>query len=243
MATLRTTTADMQDIIENYKVGHRYFLNIHLNGEEKLVGQILVDVIFDNCSFSIDFSQTDFTNSKFSNCDLKSCDFTKCNLTNTVFENCYLENAEFKKAKMNGTILNNCHIYGKAVMLNTTTGQLETFKDPLVKELYDYVPEFSNVVDHMDDELSYSVYGDLSRKLFDDITTNKETTIFTRKCFQFFNLIADRNDERIDSLLIDVYEGLYASKKCNDIVRQLLTGRNKDIYEHWMKNGNIQSNY
>ena len=128
-------------------------------------------------------------------------------------------------------------------MLDTTTGQLETFKDPLVKELYDNVPEFSNVVDHMDDELSYSVYGDLSRKLFDDITINKETTNFTRKCFQFFNLIGDRKDERIDSLLIDVYEGLYANKKCNDIARQLLTGRNKDIYEHWMKNGNIQSNY
>jgi len=40
VATLRTTTADMQDIIEKYKVGHRFFLNIDLNGEDKLVGQI-----------------------------------------------------------------------------------------------------------------------------------------------------------------------------------------------------------
>ena len=96
----------------------------------------------------------------------------------------------------------------------------------------------------MNDDLLYTVYGELSLKLFDDIVTNNETTDFTIKCFQFFNLLGDRNDENIDNLLVvGIYEGLYANKKCNNIARQLLTGRNKDIYEHWMKNGNIRAEY
>ncbi len=237
-----TTTTDIQNIIEKYKAGHRYFLNLDFDKGEKLAGQILVDTTFDNCCFSVDFSQTDFTNTKFANCNLKCCHFSNCNLTNTIFENCSLESAEFKNANIDGTRLTNCHCYGQLVTLDKATGELETVKDPLVKELYDNVPEFSKVADHLNDELLYVVYGELSIKLFEDITTNKETTSFTSKCFQFFNLLGDRNDESIDNLLVvGIYEGLYSNKKCNDIARQLLTGRNKSIYEHWMKNGNIRA--
>lgn len=239
-----TTTTDIQKIIEKYKEGNRYFLNLDFDNGEKLIGLLLADTTFENCCFSIDFSETDFTNSKFVNCNLKCCDFSKCNLTKTLFESCSLESVEFKNAKIDGTSLNNCHCYGQIVMLDKTTGQLETLKDPLVKELYDNVPEFSKVADHLNDELVYVVYGELSLKIFDDITTNNETTDFTMKCFQFFNLLGDRKDESIENLLVvGIYEGFYANKKCNDIARQLLTGRNKDIYEHWMKNGNIRAEY
>ena len=239
-----TTTTDIQNIIEKYKAGHRYFLNLDFDKGEKLAGQKLADTTFDNCCFSVDFSRTDFTNSKFANCNLKCCDFSNCNLTNTIFENCSLESAEFKNAKIDGTTLINCHCYGQIVTLEKTTGEVETYKDPLVKELYDNIPEFSKVADHLNDDLRYTVYGELSLKLFDDIATNTETTSFTVKCFQFFNLLGDRKDESIDNLLVvAIYEGLYANKKCNDIARQLLIGRNKDIYEHWMKNGNILADY
>jgi len=239
-----TTTTDIQNIIEKYKAGQRYFLNLDFDKGAKLTGQILAESIFDNCCFSVDFSQTDFTNTKFSNCNLKCSDFSHCNLTNTIFENCSLENAEFKNAKIDGASLTNCHCYGQVFTLDKTTGELETFIDSLVNELYDNIPEFSKVADHSDDELLYVVYGELSLKLFDDITTNNESTSFTIKCFQFFNLLGDRNDENIDNLLVvGIYEGLYSNKKCNDIARQLLTGRNRDNYEHWMKNGNIRANY
>jgi uncharacterized protein YjbI with pentapeptide repeats len=239
-----TTTTDIQNIIEKYKSGHRFFINLDFDKGEKMIGQLLVDTTFENCCFSVDFSQTDFTNAKFDNCNLKCCDFSQCNLTNTIFENCFLEGAEFKNAKIDETILHNCHCYGQVVRLDKTTGELETFKDPLVKELYDNVPEFSKVADHLNDDLHYMVYGELSLKLFDDITSNIETTDFTTKCFQFFNILGDRKDEIIDNLLVvGIYEGLYANKKCNDTARQLLTGRNKDIYEHWMKNGNIRAEY
>ena len=239
-----TTATDIQNIIEKYNAGHRYFLNLDFDKGEKLTGQLVADTTFDNCCFSVDFSKTDFTNSKFTNCNLKCCDFSNCNLTNTLFENCSLESAEFKNAKIEGISLTNCNCYGQVVTLDKTTGKLETYKDPLVKELYDNVPEFSKVSDHLNDELLYVVYGELSLKLFDDIVTNNETTDFTIKCFQFFNLLGDRKDENIDNLLVvGIYEGLYANKKCNNIARQLLTGRNKDIYEHWMKNGNIRAEY
>lgn len=239
-----TTTTDIQSILEKYKSGHRYFLNLDIDKVEKLTGELLAETTFDNCCFSVDFSDTDFTNSKFANCNLKCCDFSNCNLTNTIFENCSLESAEFKNAKIDGTVLSNCHCYGQIVVLDKTTGELETPKAPLVKELYDNVPEFSKVADHLNDELLYVVYGELSLKLFDDIVTNNETTDFTIKCFQFFNLLGDRKDEKIDNLLVvGIYERLYANKKCNNIARQLLTGRNKDIYEHWMKNGNIRAEY
>ena len=73
---------------------------------------------------------------------------------------------------------------------------------------------------------------------------SKKVEINKRKCFQFFNLLGDRKDDSIDNLLVvGIYEGLYANKKCNDIARQLLTGRNKEIYEHWMINGNIRAEY
>lgn len=239
-----TKTTDIQIILEKYKSGHRYFLNLDFDKGEKLSGQILAETTFDNCYFSVDFSDTDFTNSKFANCNLKCCDFSNSNLTNTLFENCSLESAEFKNAKIDGISFINCHCYGQVVTLDEKTGELETYKDPLVKELYDNIPEFSKIADHLNDELLYMVYGELSLKLFDDITTNNETTSFTVKCFQFFNLLGDRNDQSIDNLLVvGIYEGLFANKKCNDTARRLLIGRNKDIYEHWMKNGKIRADH
>ena len=239
-----TTTTEIQNIIEKYEAGHRYFLDLNFDKGEKLTGQLLTDTTFDNCYFSVDFTETDFSNSKFANCNLKCSDFSNCDLTNTIFENCSLESAEFKDAKIDGTSLTNCHCYGQVVTLNKANREFETYKDPLVKELYDNVPAFSKIADHLNDELLYVVYGELSIKLFDDIITNNETTSFTFKCFQFFNLLGDRKDESIDNLLVvGIYEGLYANKKCNDIARELLTGRNKDIYEHWMKNGNIRADY
>ena len=231
-------------IIEEYNAGHRFFINLEFDKGEKLNRQLLSDSIFENCCFSVDFSQTDFTNTKFTNCNLKCSDFSGCNLTNTTFENCSLESTDFKNARIYGTRLNNCHCYGQVVTLNTFTGELETFKDSLVNELYDNVPEFSKVAEHLNDELPYIVYEELGTKLFEDITTYNGTTNFTLKCFQFFNLLGDRNDENIDNLLVvGVYERLYVNKKCNDISLQLLEGRNKDIYEHWMINGSIRADY
>ncbi len=132
---------------------------------------------------------------------------------------------------------------GTSNFMDTAMYMKNTF-ETLVQELYDNVPEFSKMTDHENDELTYVVFGELSLRLFEDITTNNQTTDFTKKCFVFFNLLGDREDIEIDNLLIvGIYEGLYANKKCNGIARQLLTGKNKELYEYWMINGNIRADY
>jgi hypothetical protein len=237
-------TSNIHNIIDKYKAGQRYFINLDFDKGEKLVGFTLTNIIFDNCCFSVDFSNTDFSNSKFINCNLKGCDFINCNLTNSTFDKCSLEGASFKAAIIKNTSLTNCYCYGQPVQLDKSTGELERYKDPFVKELYDNVPEFNEMTDHTTDDLPYIVYGELSWKLFEEITGNNTTTDFTKKCFLFFNKIGSKNDNNIDNLLVvGIYEGLYANKKCNDIARQYLTGRNKDVYEHGMINGNIRANY
>ncbi len=125
-----------------------------------------------------------------------------------------------------------------------TAVHMKNIFDTLVQELYDNVPEFSKMTDHENDELTYVVFGELSLRLFEDITTNNQTTDFTKKCFVFFNLLGDREDIEIDNLLIvGIYEGLYANKKCNRVAREFLTGKNKELYEYWMINGNIRADY
>lgn len=153
-----TTATDIQNIIEKYNEGHRYFLNLDFDKGEKLTRQTLADTTFENCCFSIDFSQTDLTNARFVDCNLKCCDFSSCNLTNTIFENCSLEGAEFKDAKIELTSLNNCYCFGQLIIFDKMTGQLESYKDPLVRELYDNIPEFDKIADHSDDELMYVVF-------------------------------------------------------------------------------------
>lgn len=123
-----TTTSDIQNIIEKHKAGHRYFINLDFDKGEKLTEQVLADTTFNNCYFSVDFSQTDFTNSKFINCNLKCSDFSRCNLTNTVFDNCSLECVGFKNAKIDRTVLTNCSCYNQVVTINKTTGELEPLK-------------------------------------------------------------------------------------------------------------------
>ena len=163
-------------------------------------------------------------------------------MTNSGFENCSLESTEFKNAQIEGISVINCYCYGQLVTLNRESGELETFKDNLVKELFDNVPEFAKLTDHSNDDQPYVVYGELSLKLFEDIKNNSDITDFTKKSFQFFNKLGDRNDSEIDNLLIvGIYEGLYGDKKCNRIARQLLLGRNKEVYEYWMINGSIRS--
>lgn len=122
--------------------------------------------------------------------------------------------------------------------------QTDSIDDLLVKELYECIPEFEKVANHAMDKYSYFVYGDLSLKLAKDIISNDNISEFTVCCFNFFNMVGDRNNDLIDNLLIlGVYEGLYSNKKCNDVARQLLIGRNKEIYEHWMINGLIKADY
>lgn len=78
--------------------------------------------------------------------------------------------------------------------------------------------------DHFLDDLPYVVYGVLSLRLSELDKSNK----LIIESFALFNYSGDKNDKEIDNLLVvGIYEGLYWSKKCNDLSRALLKGRNK----------------
>ncbi len=238
------TASVIETIIDRYNAGHRYFLNLDFDKGEDLSGITLKDATFDNCCFSVDFSKSDLSNSIFTNCNLKGAGFSKANLFRAVFDGCMLEATEFKDASAEEIVFKKCFAHGQIAALNLKTMEIEHFKTPLIKELYENVPLFNKLSDHDEDDLNYSVYGNLSLLLFDEITKNKEVTDFTNQCFSFFNMIGNRNDQEIDNLLVvGVYEGLHGNKRCNDIARQLLSGRNKEVYEHSMLNGNIRADY
>mgnify|MGYP003688135925 CR=1 FL=1 len=103
---------------------------------------------------------------------------------------------------------------------------------------------FDTISRHHSDDLLYVVYGDLSLRLSEQITELDTPNKLITDAFTFFNYIGNMNDKEIDNLLVvGIYEGLYWSKKCNDLSRELLKGRNKEVYEHWMIHGTIQSEY
>lgn len=234
----------IMSISEMYKAGARCFTGLQIENGEKMVDEVLVDAIFKDCYFSIDFSHSDLTNVKFIGCNLKCSDFSGCNLTNVIFEDCLLEGVEFKSALVKNASFNHCYSFGQLVLFEKYSGRIGISKFPLVSELYENVPAFSDMVDHTDDELNYVVYGELSFVLFDEITKNDSITDFTIKCFRFFNMLGERESDEIDNLLVvGVFEGLYSNKKCNSVALQLLTGKAKTLYEYWMTNGNIRSDF
>lgn len=133
---------------------------------------------------------------------------------------------------------------GNEVKLNTSSNQIEVLAHPLVTELFNRVPEFDEISDHSSDDLLYAVYGDLSLILADQIKNSSELNELIIHSFSFFNDLGNRNNREIDNLLVvGIYEGLYSNKKCNDVGRDLLSGRSKEVYEHWMINGNIKADY
>ena len=234
-----------KEILEYYQKGYRFFRNVDFDyKEENYINSDFQDAIFENCYFGVDFTNSKFINSKFNECNLKSTDFINCDFTNAQILNCTVETTNFANSVISNLIFENNTCYGTEVILNPNTLIVEVLSPYLVKELYKNIPEFDLISNHFDDNQAYSVYGDLSLKLFEKITELNEPNKMIINAFNFFNYLGDRNEKEIDNLLIiGIYEGLYSNKKCNDLARNLLKGRNKEVYEYWMVNGNIQAEY
>ena len=116
--------------------------------------------------------------------------------------------------------------------------------NPFVQLLYNKVPSFTSIYQRENDDLDYVIYGELGIQVHDEIIKGNSNSKIVLDAFNLFNLLSEENDTAIDNLLVvGVYEGFYYNKLCNDIARDLLVGRAKDLYEYWMKNGYINSNY
>lgn len=233
-----------QEILDYYLKGNRVFRKVDFDNNESFTSSDFQDAIFENCFFGIDISNSNFKNSKIIDCNLKSTDFTNCNFTNAEINNCLVEAANFYNCDITNLIFEKNTMFGTDVVLNKKTLEIEQIAHPLVCELYQNIPDFEKICDHYDDTLVYCVFGELSTKLYEQILIHNKPNRMINDSFTFFNHLGDKNNKEIDDLLVvGIYEGLYSNKKCNDLARKLLKGKNKELYEYWMINGNIQSDY
>ena len=233
-----------KEILDHYQKGQRFYRNVDFDNGESFVESNFQDAMFENCYFGVDFSNSNFRNARFSECNLKSTDFSSCDLTKTEIVNSLVEAIEFGNSDTSSLTFENNTSYGNEIKLNTESNELESYMHPLVEELYKKVPDFDKISDHTSDDLLYSVFGDLSLRLSEQITELEKPNKLILDSFSFFNYLGNKNDKEIDNLLVvGIYEGLYWSKKCNDLSRELLKNRNREVYQYWMINGNIQSEY
>ena len=233
-----------KEILDHCQKGQRFYRNVDFDNGESFVESNFQDAMFENCYFGVDFSNSNFRNARFSECNLKSTDFSSCDLTKTEIVNSLVEAIDFGNSDTSSLTFENNTSYGNEVKLNIQSNELESYIHPLVEELYKKVPDFEKISDHTSDDLLYSVFGDLSLRLSEQITELEKPNKLILDSFSFFNYLGNKNDKEIDNLLVvGIYEGLYWSKKCNDLSRELLKNRNREVYEYWMINGNIQSQY
>lgn len=233
-----------KEILAHYQKGQRFYRNVDFDNGASYAESNFQDAMFENCFFGVDFSNSNFRNARFSECNLKATVFSNCDLTKTEIVNCLVESIDFAESDTSSLIFENNTSFGYEVKLNTASNKLEAFMHPLVVQLYKNVPDFDKISNHGSDDLLYVVYGDFSLRLSEQITELDTPNKLITDAFSFFNYLGDKNDKEIDNLLVvGIYEGLYWSKKCNDLSRELLKGRNKEVYEHWMINGNIRSEY
>jgi len=225
-------------IEQYYLSGKRFFRNIDFDFGESFENSNFENAIFENCYFGVEFNNSKFKNAKFIECNMKSTNFTNCDFSNAEIRESLMEATDFTGSKIPNLIFENNTSYGAKVKLNSETLAIEYNIHKLNSELYEYVPEFENIADHSNDEHLYSVFGDLSIVLAKEIIENEKLTDLITNSFRFFNYLSEKNDNEIDNLLVvGIYEGLYHSKKCNEIAKKLLNEKAKETYEFNLKNG------
>ncbi|MFC3801983.1 pentapeptide repeat-containing protein [Cohnella sp. GCM10012308] len=89
------------EFINMLKEGQRVFNRICVE-QGAFKGFDLSGLTFEECLFSVDFSDSKFENTKFTNSNLKTCIFTDCILNKAVFVGNSLEGADFSGAKVEG---------------------------------------------------------------------------------------------------------------------------------------------
>jgi uncharacterized protein YjbI with pentapeptide repeats len=103
-----------ESILEQYRNGQRYFVDLELENES-FDYQDLQDAVFENCFFYSSFRNTNLRNAKFINGNIKTCDFREADLTNAHFENLAVESSQFARAKIDGIYFDNNWAYGQKV--------------------------------------------------------------------------------------------------------------------------------
>ncbi|WP_420869606.1 pentapeptide repeat-containing protein [Cohnella ginsengisoli] len=89
------------EFINMLEKGQRVFNKICVE-QGAFKGVDLSGLTFEECLFSVDFSDSKLENTKFINSNLKTCIFTDCILNKAVFVGNYLDGTNFSGAKVEG---------------------------------------------------------------------------------------------------------------------------------------------
>ncbi len=104
----------LQYVVEQYKLGQRYFYDLDIENES-FDGLNLEGIVFDRCSLYVSFRGANLKNSKFINGGIKTCDFREANLTNARFENLSIESAQFARSITENIYFDNNSSYSSLV--------------------------------------------------------------------------------------------------------------------------------
>ncbi len=87
-----------KEILEHYQKGQRFYRNMDFNNRESYAESNFQDAMFENYYFGVNFSNSNFRNTRFSEHNLKSTDFNNCDLIKTKIVNYF---NLFKEKRLN----------------------------------------------------------------------------------------------------------------------------------------------
>ena len=113
-----TDIKTIDEFIERHKSGIRIFTGLEFEHGESFSGLDITGTVFKNCWFCADFSNTNLTDCKFIDSNIKTSDFSNANLTRAEIKGCAVESTGYKGAIITDFIFENNPAYGNRLDLN-----------------------------------------------------------------------------------------------------------------------------
>ena len=113
-----TDIKTIDEFIERYKSGMRIFTDLEFEHGESFNGLDITGTDFKNCWFCADFSNSNLTDCKFIDSNIKTSDFSNSNLTRAEIKGCAVESTEYKVAVITDFIFENNSDYVNILDLN-----------------------------------------------------------------------------------------------------------------------------
>jgi uncharacterized protein YjbI with pentapeptide repeats len=80
--------------------GQRHFVGLYFEYEDGFSNKDFSNVTFEGCFLYLDFRNSNLSNSKFIECNIKEIDLRGADLTNSFMTKCLVESAMFKGANV-----------------------------------------------------------------------------------------------------------------------------------------------
>jgi uncharacterized protein YjbI with pentapeptide repeats len=103
------TVAEFFDAFEK---GQRHFIGLDFEYEDGFSSKDFSNVTFEKCFLYVDFRNSNLSNSKFIECNIKEIDLRGADLTNSLMTKCLVESAMFKGARVMNFKFEENYYYG-----------------------------------------------------------------------------------------------------------------------------------